>query len=251
MAEILVGEALFPKDHPYHWPVIGYMEDLSAASDDDVRNFFRTWYGPANASLVLAGDIDVATARALAEKWFGEVPTGPKPAPPVARPVILSEEKRLVHEDRVDLPRLVLAWVTPPVFSPADAALDVAAGVLATGKNSRLYRKLVYEKEVAQDVGLPELGGARVHLRDRRDGAEGPRPRGDPRAGRRGDCATRGGTAHSAGGRTASGTSSSRRPSPASSAWRHLRGGRIFSTTSTSTRGIPASSKGISPAIAP
>jgi zinc protease len=133
MADILVGEALFPKDHPYHWPVIGYMEDLSAASDEDVRSFFRTWYGPANASLVLAGDIDVGTAR-----------------------VVLAEERRLVHEDQVDLPRLTLAWVTPPVFSPADAALDVAAGVLATGKNSRLYRKLVYEKEVAQDVSASQ-----------------------------------------------------------------------------------------------
>ncbi len=156
MAEILIGEALFPKDHPYHWPVIGYMDDLSAASDDDVKNFFRTWYGPANASLVLAGDIDVRTARVLAEKWFGDVPAGPKPAPPVARPVVLTEERRLVHEDQVDLPRLTLAWVTPPVFSPADAALDVAAGVLATGKNSRLYRKLVYEKEVAQDVSASQ-----------------------------------------------------------------------------------------------
>jgi zinc protease len=156
MAEILLDEALFPKDHPYHWPVIGYMDDLSAASVEDVKRFFRTWYGPANASLVLAGDLDAKTARALAEKWFGDVPAGPKPAPPAPRPVVLTEEKRLVHEDRVDLPRLTLAWVTPPVFSPADAALDAAAGVLAAGKNSRLYRKLVYEKEVAQDVSASQ-----------------------------------------------------------------------------------------------
>ncbi|HSB37397.1 MAG TPA: pitrilysin family protein [Thermoanaerobaculia bacterium] len=160
MAEILIGEALFPKDHPYHWPVIGYMDDLTAASDEDVKAFFRTWYGPANASLVLAGDIDAPTARALAEKWFGDIPPSPRMPPPAAPPFVLTAEKRLVHEDEVDLPRLYVAWPTPPIYAPADAALDAVAGVLAMGKNSRLYRTLVYEKAIAQDVSASQGSAA-------------------------------------------------------------------------------------------
>ena len=144
--------ALFPKDHPYSWPVIGSMADLSAASHQDVMDFFKKWYGPANASLVIAGDVDTAEVKAAAQKWFSDVPKS-EPAEPIApRPVVLREEKRIVLEDRVQLPRLYLAWVTPPAFAPGDAALDAVAGVLAGGKNSRLYKRLVYELQVAQDV---------------------------------------------------------------------------------------------------
>jgi zinc protease len=143
---------LFPKDHPYSWPVIGSMADLSAASHQDVMDFFKKWYGPANASLVIAGDVDAAEVKAAVEKWFKDVPKS-EPVDPIApRPVVLREEKRIVLEDRVQLPRLYMAWVTPPVFAPGDAALDAVAGVLAGGKNSRLYKRLVYELQVAQDV---------------------------------------------------------------------------------------------------
>ena len=144
--------ALFPKDHPYSWPVIGSMADLSAASYQDVVDFFRKWYGPANASLVVAGDVDAAEVRRLAEKWFADVPASEPVEPIVPRPVLLREEKRLVLEDKVQLPRLYLAWVTPPSFAPGDAALDAVAAVLASGKNSRLYKRLVYDLQVAQDV---------------------------------------------------------------------------------------------------
>ena len=144
--------ALFPKDHPYSWPVIGSMTDLSAASYQDVVDFFKQWYGPANASLVVAGDVDAAEVRRLAEKWFKAVPKSEPVDPIVPRPVVLREEKRLVLEDEVQLPRLYLAWVTPPAFAPADAPLDAAAAVLASGKNSRLYKRLVYDLQVAQDV---------------------------------------------------------------------------------------------------
>ena len=144
--------ALFPKDHPYSWPVIGSMADLSAASHEDVKDFFRKWYGPANASLVIAGDVDTAEIKAAAAKWFADVPKS-EPVDPIApRPVVLREEKRIVLEDHVQLPRLYMAWVTPPAFAPGDAALDAVAGVLAGGKNSRLYKRLVYELQVAQDV---------------------------------------------------------------------------------------------------
>jgi zinc protease len=152
MAELRLLEALYPPDHPYSWPTIGSMADLSAAKYDDVVEFFQRWYGPANASVVIAGDVDAKEVRTLAEKWFGDVPARAPVDPIVARPVALKEEKRIVLEDKVQLPRLYLQWPTPPYLSPADASLDAVAGVLALGKNSRLYKRLVYELEVAQDV---------------------------------------------------------------------------------------------------
>jgi zinc protease len=152
MAELALIEALYPKGHPYSWPVIGSMEDLSAASYEDVVEFFKRWYGPGNAVVSIAGDVTVAEARALAEKWFGDIPATAPVDPLAAQPVALKEEKRVVLEDRVQLPRLYLQWPTPPYLSPADAPLDALASVLAAGKTSRLYRRLVYELQVAQDV---------------------------------------------------------------------------------------------------
>ena len=152
MASIALDENLYPADHPYHWPTIGYMDDLTAASYQDVVNFFKSYYSPGNASLVIAGDIDPVKTRALVEKWFSDVPTG-KPVPPMAPPAAsLTEEKRIVLEDRVQLPRIYLAWLSPALFRPGDAELDVLASVLAGGKNSRLYKRLVYDLQIAQDV---------------------------------------------------------------------------------------------------
>lgn len=158
--EDLLPPALFPKDHPYSWPVIGSMEDLSAASYQDVVDFFKKWYGPANASLVVAGDVDAKEVRRVAEKWFADVPRSEPVEPYAPRPVVLREEKRLVLEDKVQLPRLYLAWVTPPSFAPGDAALDAVAAVLASGKNSRLYKRLVYDLQVAQDVAAFQASAA-------------------------------------------------------------------------------------------
>ena len=152
MASIKLSEALFPPDHPYHWPVIGSMEDLSAAGYEDVVQFFKKYYGPNNASLVVAGDIEPVETRRLVEKWFSDVPKGAGADPLAAPAVRLAEEKRVTLEDRVQLPRLYMAWITPPHFQPGDEALDILAGVLASGKNSRLYKRLVYELQVAQDV---------------------------------------------------------------------------------------------------
>lgn len=152
MASILLDENLYPPDHPYHWPTIGSMEDLTAASYEDVVEFFKRYYGPNNASLSIAGDIDPVKTRELVEKWFREVPAGPQ-VPPLGSPVaFLGREKRLVFEDKVQLPRLYMAWHSPAAFTPGDAEMDVVANVLAGGKNARLYRRLVYELQIAQDV---------------------------------------------------------------------------------------------------
>jgi zinc protease len=152
MADIELDEALWPEGHPYHWPTIGYMEDLTAASYDDVINFFSTYYSPNNASLVLAGDIDFDEARALVQKWFGDIPRGADVLPVAPPPAQLSGVTRKTLTDRVRLPRLYLAWLTPRHFAPGDAALDVVSSVLAGGKNSRLYKRLVYDLQIAQDV---------------------------------------------------------------------------------------------------
>src|SRR5262245_9747201 len=145
MAEITIGEMLYPEGHPYHWPVIGYMPDLTAASYDDVVAFFKKYYAPSNASLVVAGDLDPAATRKIVEKWFSDVKPGAAVEPPTIPGVALTGVQKKTITDRVQLPRLYLAWITPRHFEPADAALDVVADVLAGGKNSRLYKRLVYD----------------------------------------------------------------------------------------------------------
>ena len=152
MADIMLNHYLFPEKHPYSWPVIGSMADLSAASLDDVKNFFLSYYAPNNASLVVAGDIDIAATKQLVTKWFSEVPRGKPLTVQMTPPAVLNEERRLVIEDRVQLPRIYIQWITPAQYTPGDAELDMAADVLAGGKNSRLYKRLVYDLQIAQDV---------------------------------------------------------------------------------------------------
>jgi zinc protease len=152
MADVVLGEMLYPQGHPYHWPVIGYMEDLTAASYDDVVAFFKKYYGPANASLVVAGDINPATARPLVEKWFSDVKAGEPVAPITIPGVALTSVQKKSITDKVQLSRLYLAWLTPMKFAPGDAALDLVADVLAGSKNSRLYKRLVYDMQIAQSV---------------------------------------------------------------------------------------------------
>jgi len=160
MASIELDKLLWPPNHPYSWPTIGYMEDLTAASHTDVVEFFKKYYAPNNASLVIAGDIDLDRTRALVEKWFGEV-AGGSPVEPVAPPAaILTSVKKKTLTDRVSLPRLYLAWLTPRAYAPGDAALDVVSSVLAGGKNSRLYKRLVYDTQMAQDVSAYQASGA-------------------------------------------------------------------------------------------
>ena len=151
---------LYPAGHPYSWSTIGSMEDLTAASFEDVARFFRTYYVPGNASLVIAGDIDIDATRKLVEKWFSDVPAG-KPVPPLNAPtVVLDGVKKKTITDRVQLPRLFLAWHTPAIFKPGDAELDIVSNLLSGGKNSRLYKRLVYDMQIAQDVSAVQQSQA-------------------------------------------------------------------------------------------
>ena len=152
-ADEMILAALYPKGHPYSWSVIGSMDDLSAASLDDVKNFFRTYYAPNNATLTIAGDFNPVNAKALVRKYFGAIPRGPAmPARPKVAPVVLAKDTFMVLEDRVQLPRAFYDWPTVRIFDNDDAALDVLASVLASGKNSRLYKRLIYDMQVAQNV---------------------------------------------------------------------------------------------------
>jgi zinc protease len=151
MSAMVLSTALYAPDHPYSWTTIGSAEDIRAMQLDDVHAFFRTYYHPANASLVLAGDIEVERAFDLAEHYFGELQPGTRPPRMTAR-AALSQDFNLLLEDRVELPRLYLAWHSPAMFAAGDADLDLAADLLANGKTSRLYRSLVYGSRVALDV---------------------------------------------------------------------------------------------------
>lgn len=152
MAWIRLMESLYPKGHPYSWPTIGYMEDLTAASYEDVVEFFNRYYRPNNASLVIAGDIDPEKALERVKYWFGEIPAGEEVLPMHAEPFAMDGPEFVTLEDNVQLPRLYLAYPSPSIYEPGDAEMDVIADILAGGKNSRLYKKLVYEMGIAQDV---------------------------------------------------------------------------------------------------
>jgi zinc protease len=145
-------DTLFPAGHPYHGAVIGSMQDLSAASLADVTEFFRAYYAPSNATLTLAGDFDPATAKALVEKYFGTL-RGEKPARPARRATPpLTKPVRLVVDEPVELARVSFGWIAPPAYGPDDAALAIATAVLAGGRSTRLYRRLVVDGKLASEV---------------------------------------------------------------------------------------------------
>jgi zinc protease len=160
MADLELDKMLWPPTHPYSWPVIGYMEDLSAASHTDVQEFFKRYYAPNNASLVIAGDIDLDRTQALVEKWFAEIPRGPSVEPIAPPAALLTQVKRQTITDQVTLPRLYIGWLTPRHFAPGDATLDLVSSILSDGKNSRLYKRLVYDDQIAQDVSAFQSSGA-------------------------------------------------------------------------------------------
>ena len=152
VVEQLVVDNTWPARHPYSWTVIGSMEDLNAASLDDVKEWFRTYYGPSNATLVIAGDIDAATAKAKVEKYFGDLPAGP----PVAHQETWIAKMSGVHrervEDRVPQPRIYKVWNVPQALTADEAYLDLVSRVLSQGKDSRLYKRLVYDDQTATSV---------------------------------------------------------------------------------------------------
>ena len=170
---------LFPQTHPYYASVIGSHADIQAAKLEDVKNFFKLYYAPNNASLSIVGDIDKAATKALVEKYFGGLKQGqPVPKPSIETPKITAE-RRAVVKDRIELPRVYMAWLTSPIYKPGDADADIASSVLGAGRSSRLYKKLVYEKQIAQDVSRePELADPRLGLSDRGDRAAGAHGRG-------------------------------------------------------------------------
>jgi zinc protease len=155
MAQFRLLELLFREGHPYNWPTIGHPEHLRATSLDDATAFLTRYYHPGNASLAIAGDITAGEAFELADELFGPIPAGervermPSMIPPAAR-------VRAVLEDRVELPRLYLAWPSPALFAGGDAELDLAADVLGNGRTSRLYRRLMHERRLVVELAAAQ-----------------------------------------------------------------------------------------------
>jgi zinc protease len=177
LVEEMITENTWPKGHPYSWTVIGSMEDLNAASLDDVKEWFKTYYGPSNAVLVLAGDIDAETARQKVEKYFGAIP----PGPPVRRvdtaTAKMTGSKRAVLEDRVPQERIYKVWNIPPVYRAESDYLDIASDILGQGKTSRLYKRLVYDDQLCTSASASirpaEIAGQFVVMANVRPGADG------------------------------------------------------------------------------
>ena len=152
MAYLKLQPMVFPEPHPYNWPTIGSQEDLEAAGLEDIKDFFRTYYAPSNASLAIVGDFDPNTIMASVERYFGDIP----PGPPIARfgrmDSDLAGQVKLTMRDKVQLPRTYMVWPTGPAFDDRQASLDILSAVLGDGKSSRLHRKLVLERQIARDV---------------------------------------------------------------------------------------------------
>ena len=158
LASETIDAMLYPKGHPYSWPVIGSMTDLSAAELEDVKNFFRKYYAPNNTTITVAGDVKADQVKALVRKYFGEIPRGPAITRNAPAPFSLPSDTAAVLEDRVQLPRLYYSWHTVKGWAPQDAALDIAAYVLTGAKNSRLTQKLVYDQQIASGVSAFQDG---------------------------------------------------------------------------------------------
>jgi len=163
-ASLLLTENLYPKGHPYSWSVIGSHEDLTAASLEDVREFFKTYYTPNNLSLAITGDFDKAEAKRLVEKYFGGIPPGPALARPARWVPQLDGEKILEVSDRVPQERVYLAWPSLSLFEAGDAELQIASAILTDGLSSRLRKALIYDRQLASDVfssqGSNEISGS-------------------------------------------------------------------------------------------
>jgi zinc protease len=155
LAQFALMEALYPPSHPYHWPTIGRPADLHTATLDDVRAFFSRYYHPANASLAIAGDVRTDDAIRQVEAVFAEIEAGPPP-PRLTPPPVEGAGRRLVLEDRVELPRLYMRWSSPALFRPGDAELDLIADIAANGRTSRLYARLIHDRRIAVELAAAQ-----------------------------------------------------------------------------------------------
>ena len=154
--ELVLPDKLYPPAHPYHHPVIGSHADLDAASVEDVKAFFRQYYVPSNASLVISGDFSTADAKKLVEKYFAWMPRRPVPPHAAPKPVKLQRPARVRLTDAVQLPRVIVAWLSPAAFTDGDTECDLLAALLGGGHSSRLYQTLVYEKKLAESVEVEQ-----------------------------------------------------------------------------------------------
>jgi zinc protease len=153
---------MYPKDHPYSWPVIGSMTDLSAASEEDVKAFFRLYYAPNNATLAVVGDFDPKQAKAWIQKYFTDLPQGKtveRPKVPLGK---LEASKRLVYEDRVQVPRLYMQYPTVGFKNDDDYALSVMGSILSGSRTARLTKALVYDTQIASQVGAGQFSAEGV-----------------------------------------------------------------------------------------
>ncbi|MEP6766065.1 MAG: pitrilysin family protein, partial [Gemmatimonadaceae bacterium] len=153
VGEIMDSE-MYPEGHPYHWPVIGSMTDLSAASDEDVKQFFRQWYGPNNTVLVIAGDINVPQTKAWIQKYFGDIKSSAPVKRPAVAPAQLSASKRFVYEDNVSLPQLYISWPGVGQKSADRAALEVMGAVVSGDRTQWLSQEFVYNRKWASSISL-------------------------------------------------------------------------------------------------
>lgn len=150
---------LFSNDHPYSWPTIGWMDDIAKFELDDVKKFFKKYYSPSNASLVIGGNFESSNAKELVKKYFSEI-SGTEPVPDIIAPKQSADKpKKIIHEDNVQLPRIYLAWHTVKAFHEDDAVLDLLSDILTSSKNSRLHKSLVFEKQIAQDISSFQYSG--------------------------------------------------------------------------------------------
>lgn len=156
--EIIIT-SLFPQNHPYSWPTIGFMNDIKGYTLEDVKSFFSKYYSPSNATLTVAGDFDESETTELIEKYFSEISTYNNIHRPDSNSPQLNEIKTITHEDNVQLERIYLAWITDKAYANDDAVMDVLGDILAGSKNSRLYKNIVFEKEIAQDVSAFQFSG--------------------------------------------------------------------------------------------
>ena len=164
LVEEKLVHSLFPQDHPFYPNVIGSHADVEAAKLEDVREFFQHYYTPNNATLVIAGDFDKPSTKALIDKYFGTIPQGPAvPKVALVTPPI-TKEVRAIVTDQVQLPKVYMGWLTPAEFKPGDVECALFASILAGGKSSRLYKSLVYDKEIAQDVTAGIEGTRQVSM---------------------------------------------------------------------------------------